>query len=75
MYKEDLALNNPQRLICHKTKLTNTLDLCVCTLSVGSEICQLHLQLLRKTTHTHTHTLFQRKCRCHSCQVNSILKW
>ena len=24
MYKEDLALNNLQRLICHKTKQTKT---------------------------------------------------
>ena len=23
MYKQDLAINNPQELICHKTQLTN----------------------------------------------------
>ena len=26
MYKEDLALNNPPGLICHKTQPTNLLD-------------------------------------------------
>ena len=26
MYKEDLALNNLQRLICHKTKLNHLFD-------------------------------------------------
>ena len=36
MYKKDLALNNPQWLICHKTKLNQTthihtdLYVCVC---------------------------------------------
>ena len=31
MYKEDLALNNPQGLICHKTHPTNHLFTDCCT--------------------------------------------
>ena len=30
MYKQDLALNNQQGLICHKTQLTNQPTLTVC---------------------------------------------
>ena len=59
MYKKDLALNNPQYLICHKSKLNKTVftaenqatDLALSNISARhhknlshSQTCRLHLQ-------------------------------
>ena len=34
MYKQDLALNNLQGLICHKTQLTNFSSACIVIISI-----------------------------------------
>ena len=57
MHKEDLALNNLQWLICHKTQPNQTNSNQICTTIWKWLNCRVEKQCLQfNVTHTHTHT-------------------
>ena len=40
MYKQDLALNNLERMICHKIQLTRSEHKCVVVIVARNELCE-----------------------------------